>query len=561
MSKLKAIVCISLSIFVASTNAAIQEETNTSEMSHAEILTHMMTAEMAMQRNVPEEALKEYMLVIKHTDDPEIARITTELAIELQDFPNATIAAEVWANLDTQDLQAQLVAVTLLVGTAPSKSIEFLNRCFEIGNNDVDEHLLAILNKLSPASRNHLTESVFRVAENRKQDPYAQLAAAQLAANQLQIERAEAKLVEVFAIKKDITNAIELQAKLIRHKKDSDQPALEYLDQQVANYPRNSELRMFYVSALTDNNQAEKAIPHLESLSKDPEFGGEALLLIAENFISESKYELAEQAITKALKFPESEDKARYYLAQIAEYNGDTQKAITWYESISETSMYNVSAYLRAAFLYSLEQNYSQALAIIHKSSPSTFIEQKQILLTEIDLYIESGQVEQALSLANQTLEVIPEDVDFLYARSIIFSLNDNYRGAETDLRMILQLEPNHANALNALGYSLLNQPSRLEEAMPYLQKAMDIMPNNPAFMDSMGWLLYKQGKFEESIKLLREAYKLSQDAEIAAHFGEVLWKSGNQEEAKSVWLRATESFPEDEALLETLKKFNVPLQ
>lgn len=540
--------------------AATPTDVNTQTLSHQEILTYLLKADLAMQRNMPEVALDNYLIVAQYTHDAQVAQNATELAIQTQNPGKAAIASEIWANAVPEDLQAQLIASTLLLSSNPDMALKFLDRGFDIKNPEIDQHLLLILNQLSPEGQKSLSALIFASAAQRTNDPLAQLAAAQVAAAQLDVENATKQVQLALKIQPDLTNAIELNAKILSYKSKDDKAALAYLEQQVKKYPKNSELRFFYVTALLDNDQTERAMPNLVILSKDPVLGGEAYIIMGEIYIGEEKLTLAAQTIQKAIPFATSKDKAKFYLGQLAEYKKDNIEALKWYEGVSENSEFQTQAYLRAASIYSLVGNYDDALEILQNANPTSFEDQKQLLLTEIDIRVEANDLDKALESSNKVLAVIPEDIDFLYARSIIYGIQNNPIAAEKDLRAILSLDPNNANALNALGFTLSNQPSRIKEAEPLLQQAMSINPDNPAFMDSMGWFLYKMGRNQEAITMLNQAYKLSADNEVAAHLGEVLWATGNKEAAKQVFMQALESQQNTQVIKETLQRLQIPI-
>ena len=127
----------------------------------------------------------------------------------------------------------------------------------------------------------------------------------------------------------------------------------------------------------------------------------------------------------------------------------------------------------------------------------------------------------------------------------------------ERDLKAIISLEPNNADALNALGYSLTDQTDRHEEALELITKALNIKPNEAAFIDSMGWVLYRLENFEEAVTYLRRALELFPNDEVAAHLGEVLWALGEEIEAGEVWQKALEMAPDSEILKQVIKRFS----
>lgn len=536
------------------------DNTETKQLSHQEILTYLLQADMAVQRNMLDVALDNYLIVAKSTNDPQVAQLATELAIQTQAHEKSLIAAEIWANAQPQDLQAQLIAATLFSGNNANKAAVFLDRAFALQNVAIDQHLLMIVNQLSPEGQQKFIDLVYKVAEQRTTDPYAQLSAAQFAAVTMDIPTANKKASLALKLKPDLTSAIELNAKIIRYKTNDDKPALQYLEQQVKKFPKNGELRLFYVTALLDSSQIKQALPHLNILVKDKTYGGEAYLSLGEINIGENKLQQAEKNINQALTFPNSTDKAKFYLAQIAEHKKDNVQAIRWYEDISENSEFHTQAYLRAAYLYSMAGNYDDAIDILQNASPSTFDDQKQVLLTEIDILVESKNIDKALDSTNKVLAILPDDIDFLYARSVIYGLLNKPSDAEHDLRAILSIDPDNSNALNALGFTLANQPHRINEALPLLQKAINLNPGNPAYMDSLGWLLFKLGRNQEAISMLDKAYNLSGDNEIAAHLGEVLWSSGKKDAAKAIWSKALLSSQDASTIHDTMVRLNVPL-
>ena len=250
---------------------------------------------------------------------------------------------------------------------------------------------------------------------------------------------------------------------------------------------------------------------------------------------------------------------AKYNLAKLAEKDHNPTAAIKWYSEVKEGQLH-IPATLKAAMLLSTQGAHAQALQIIQEANPANFAEQKQLLLVELDILVETKETEHAMKLVSDAITVIPEDLDFLYARSLIASMLQMTALAEQDLQKILTIDPEHANALNALGYNLSNQPARNKEALAYLQKALQLAPNNPAFMDSMGWVLFRAGKIEDSMTMLKDAYKLSKDGEIAAHLGEVLWTCGNKEQAKQIWHEALRNAPNHDILRDTLNRLKVDL-
>jgi Flp pilus assembly protein TadD len=128
----------------------------------------------------------------------------------------------------------------------------------------------------------------------------------------------------------------------------------------------------------------------------------------------------------------------------------------------------------------------------------------------------------------------------------------------ETQLRQLIRTQPDNPQAYNALGYSLADRNQRLQEADKLIEKASSLAPNDAFIMDSLGWVKYRMGDNADAAKLLRKAYNLQPNAEIGAHLGEVLWKSGEQDQAKAAWRDAQKLEPDNDTLVKTLKRFQV---
>jgi tetratricopeptide (TPR) repeat protein len=143
-----------------------------------------------------------------------------------------------------------------------------------------------------------------------------------------------------------------------------------------------------------------------------------------------------------------------------------------------------------------------------------------------------------------------------LYARALTAERVGRLDILEEDIQTILKTEPNNAHALNALGFTLADQTDRYEEAYDYLKRAIEIMPDDAAIIDSYGWVNYRLGNYEEAIRLLRNALSRFDDGEIAAHLGEVLWVSGRQVEAEEVWKKALKKSPDNSMLQEIIGRF-----
>jgi len=162
---------------------------------------------------------------------------------------------------------------------------------------------------------------------------------------------------------------------------------------------------------------------------------------------------------------------------------------------------------------------------------------------------------DEAYKLYNNALQRSPENTDLLYARALTAEKLDLLDVTESDLKMVITHEPENASALNALGYTLADRTERLNEARGYILKAARLLPDDPAILDSLGWVYYRLGQYEDAIKWLSKAFLVLEDAEIAAHLGEVLWMDGQTERARNIWQKAEKLEGSKTVLHETVRR------
>lgn len=166
---------------------------------------------------------------------------------------------------------------------------------------------------------------------------------------------------------------------------------------------------------------------------------------------------------------------------------------------------------------------------------------------------------EEGALLFERVTEADERKPSVLYSRAMLRERMGDYALMEQLLRRIIEIDPSHAHAYNALGYHFADRNERLDEALELIRKALSLMPKDAHIIDSMGWIQFRRGDLAQAERYLRQAHSLRADAEIATHLGEVLWVRGNQTEAKIFWRAAFEADPGNEVLINTLKRLGVP--
>jgi tetratricopeptide (TPR) repeat protein len=178
-----------------------------------------------------------------------------------------------------------------------------------------------------------------------------------------------------------------------------------------------------------------------------------------------------------------------------------------------------------------------------------------QLYLIESEAWAKHQQPERASRLIEQALKQFPNDLSLLYTRAMLAEKRGDLAQLEKDLRFILEREPDNAMALNALGYTLADRTTRYAEAKVLIEQAHQLNPQDPAILDSLGWVNFRLGNLTEAERLLRQAHERFPDPEVAAHLGEVLWTRGKQAEARRIWDEALKEQPDSSILRSTLQR------
>nr|AIA18907.1 Tetratricopeptide repeat [uncultured bacterium] len=286
------------------------------------------------------------------------------------------------------------------------------------------------------------------------------------------------------------------------------------------------------------------------------------LLSIQQNdYANAEKYLKRYLDIGKKSKKPEAESyQAIFLLAQMAEERKNYDAALEWIDRISEEgdSEAWMLGQIKKAQIFFKQGQIKEArshMAGLRHAYPG---EEERLLLSESQMLRTAQMNKEAYALLKTGVKKSPSNISLLYDFALAAEKVNRTDEMEVSLRRVIEIDPNNQMAYNALGYSLADRNVRLDEAHVLIAKALALSPDDPYVTDSMGWVLYRQGKLKEAELLLRRAYELLPEAEVMVHLGEVLWVSGQQEDARSLFREAAKKEPQSEILLETVKRLGV---
>jgi tetratricopeptide (TPR) repeat protein len=521
-----------------------------------DLLFDILLGEVAGQREQLDVSVEHYLRAAARSDDPRIAERALRIAVFAKQEPAALTAARRWVELEPESNEARqsLAALALRAGNVDEAYTQF-----DFLLRDAQDETQMYQGITGLLARNEDREVALtlmgRLAQSHAQSAQAHLAYGRLA---LHAEKTELALREVdaaLAIQPDLMDALVLRAG-IRYKLGDVERAKRELRNAVTAHPKDIELRLALARLLLDEQDLAGATTQFKQVIKVEPGHPDALYSLGLLAMEQQQYKQAEAYFRALAETGKRDHEAWYYLARAQEQRGELEQALVSYERVGEGDFW-LDAQARKASLTAKLGNLEAArlqLQALRLNDPSLSV---RLYLVEGDILSQAGELRQALELYNRVLAETPGDHDLLYARALVAERLDDLKMAEDDLLRIIKEDPKNYHALNALGYTLADRTDRLQEGLDYIEKALALAPNEPAIVDSLGWAHYRLGNLDTAAEHLERAYELSRgDAEVAAHYGTVLWEQGKRKEARALWEKARRADPDNRPLQKTLQKY-----
>jgi tetratricopeptide (TPR) repeat protein len=520
------------------------------------VLYEYLVAEIAGQRGSIGLSAQAYADLAKRTRDPRIARRATEVALYAR-MPSAAIeAAKIWYETEPSSMQALQALVSLLINTKRhEEALPYLQQLLAADGDSAGDGFLQLSRLLANSQDKALTlKLVQQLAQPYPKLAQAHFAVAQAAAAAEQRELALAEVRAASKLRPDWELAALLEAQLLQ--RQSNALALQHLAAFLERYPKAKEARLSYARVLVAERKYTEARAEFQTLSRDFPDNVDVIFAVGVLSLQLQDYALAEANFKRLLALPyRDKDAVRMYLGQIAEEQKHYPEALRWYEEVTGGEQY-LQAQIHYALVLNKQGNLEAARAHLRQIEVSSDQARVQLLLTEAQMLRDANRPIEAFDLIGSALKSAPDQPDLLYDYAMLAEKLERMDLLETNLKKLISLQPDHAHAYNALGFSLAERNLRLPEAQELIEKALQLSPDDPFIIDSMGWVLYRMGKSKQALEYLRKAYGARPDPEIAAHLGEVLWVAGEHREAEKIWLEATKKTPGNDALNSTIKRF-----
>ncbi len=532
-----------------------------------ELMFRYLSAEIALQRGNAFAAYATMLSIARSTHDPRLARRATEMAISGSLPAEALKAARVWHEVAPHSEEAAQVLLSL-----------------QLQSNQIEEAKQSLAKMLSgstpttlPVAIGNVQRMLSRIPDRSRAaallkellEPYRHVLDARLALAQMAMvggDRAGAKkeIGEALAKFPASEIAVLMLAQIIEDKAEATKTLSDFLKKN----PKAREVRLAYSRMLFEQGKIADAKKEFQVLLQQAPNDQTALYALgllsaqANDMADAEKYLAAYVGNLKDQPDRERDaTQALMVLAQIAEDRNDDAGVMKWLEMVPTLGQSgSVNATIKRAQLQSKAGKLEEARKLLNEADVNNDDERVRLIIGEAQLLRDAGKLTEALRLIEDALELYKDNIDLLYELSMLAEKNHQFDLMESTLRKVIQLAPDSQHAYNALGYSLADRNLRLQEAHDLIQKALSLAPEDPFIMDSMGWVEFRLGRLEKAEELLRRAFAIKADPEIAAHLGEVLWVLGREEEARKLWRNVGGKDPKNDTLKSTLKRLQVKL-
>jgi len=527
------------------------------DSSDSQLMFELMIAELAGRRGQLDVAMTGYIRAADRTNDPRVADRASRLAVYGRQWQEAERMAKRWQDLEPESIEAHEILAQVLL--AQDKTLDAIGELKYVLEHSEDraQSMQQLLNELQRAPNIEQSVTVLEALSGEfPDDAQFPLGVARLRLMSNDREAALSAVDQAIAIEPTLSPAVLLRAQIL-NALGRPSEGFATVEAALADDPTNQDMRLGYAQLMVEAGRYDDVGVELEKLFESANGNSEVLLTISLLALDARRIEAADRYLQSLLATGEFPDQANFYLARIRDQQQEYAEAITYYDAVGNSEL-GLTAQIRAAELLSITGDLEAGrdkLQLLAAAVPDPSV-QTRIITAESRMLQEAGDSEEAVRVLSEGLTRFPDNAEILYARALAADRAGDPSMLETDLSRLIQLEPDNAHALNALGYHFADNNIRLDEAAEYLEKAIQLEPNDAAIMDSLGWLRYRQGNYSEAADLLQKAYTLFPDGEIAAHLGEVLWVDGREPEARQVWKKALVVTPDHELILQVMQKY-----
>ena len=535
------------------------------------VLFRILASEISAQRGQYQPAANTMLDLARETGDPRLSRRALEFFLASGNLSGALDAARVWLRQTPNDVEAVSTEMALAAAAGQTAGLtETLKKKIQSAANKKD----AIGQALGILGRMPDRKAAFQILDQALTDSgvkhtlaaHIALADMALAAGDASRALAEARLALAFSPRSE-----EAAMRVFEYGLRVDpQQALKEARAFLRANPGARRLRLMLASQLSDSKDFDGALQELADMQRRAPEDFDLLYMQAQVAYRAKRLDQARAFLEQFVSVQSQRQKATVpgstdaggaladaylLLSRIAEDQGRYDDAVADLSRIEEPSA-RYSSRLRQASIRARQGRVDEALAMIDAANAQDDEEALIGALTVSQILRDASRIPEAIKRLRAADQALPESLEIKYELAMLEEKQNNLKEMERLLREVIELDPGHAHAYNALGYSFADRNIRLKEASDLIARALEISPNDPFILDSMGWVKFRQGDDAEALKYLERAYGMRPEADIAAHLGEVLWKLGRKDEARKVWSEAFAKDPKNTTLAETMRRY-----
>ena len=520
-------------------------------------LYQLLVAEVAGYRGEYSTALEKYVDMALKTRDAGVAQRAAMLAVYLKRYEEALTTSKIWVEQEPDSIEARryLSEQLLRIGDM-EQAIVHMEAIKNLGGLANFESFAYSAANMDDKGREVLLEAMSRMLAEYPGDEQLMFSKAVLLEQSGQLEEALQLANQLLVSKKDI-NVIVLKVNALKDLLRTDE-ALVFLESTLEELADKRRLRLIYARMLFEAERLVDAEKQYEQVHQQAPNDSDILFALALISMEQGKDESAKGYLNQMIRFNRRANEAHYYLGSIADKNDKIPQAISEYKMVGPGREF-LAAQVRIAALLADQGRLDDARAHLENQRANNPDRYNRLVMIEGQLLSERGHETEFFELLEMVIKKQPENVELLYFRAMTGQSLGRLDVLERDLLRVIDIDPGNADAMNALGYTLADQTDRHDEALVLIERALEIKPNEAAFIDSLGWVQYRLENYKDAVTNLRKALSLFDNDEVAAHLGEVLWVSGEQQEARNVWQKALDARPDSDILKRVIKRFVAP--
>jgi tetratricopeptide (TPR) repeat protein len=535
----------------------------------------VLAAEFALQEGDITTAASTYAEIARRSRDAKVAERAVELLLRSRRTDEAKEITAIWQASDPGSARANQIGLAIALGSNDSTlALKSVSRVVDLPEDKRGDAMMELARQLAQHKDRDFAvklASVFTTTHPELAQSHYALSVASTGTDGSRINEALLAIDKALSIKPNWPQAVAVKSRLlaVRAEKSTTPGAralangegVKLLSEGVAANPDSRDLKQLLARTQYDLGEFAASRKLFLDLADDGKEDAEEMQLAATlAAFSAQDWDVAEREFNEALAAEKGDANAlRYYLGRISEAKKRWVEAAERYAQVQRTGQGDRywESQLRIAGVLGSDKRLLQAMSHLKQMAPTNAFERVTRAQTESNLWRDAGDNQKAFDALETALKTDAENTDLMYESAMLAERLNQMDDAEKRLRRVIELEPKRAHAYNALGYSLADRNIRLDEARTLIEKGHEIAPEDPAIIDSMGWIAFRQGRLKEAEEHLRRAYGKFKDGEIAAHLGEVLWAQGRKDEARGVWHAQMKVQPDSDILKKTMQRLD----